>query len=514
MVDRHWFPTSRRLHRSFHSTTNLFGKNRNGGRGRPKQKSTLSKRKPKADGSFVGDDDAETDVLREFNDTFATSYHAPVMPSECVDALLKQGVFADIIRDRKDRWRKKRNNIYAKRRKAGYHVNAAESCDFDGEVNRDEARTPRLFIDGTLGGGGHSFALLQQLNANDVLISCDVDPNALFTASQRLSEYLATTDYILDHKGGALDCGWNEDRPLFIPVQSNFRDLISVLSSLRHPRSGKLLLGKREPGAVVVDGEIEFQSGASGILLDLGVSSHQIDKAERGFAFMKEGNLDMRMSGENASSPSALTAADICNEFDETTISSILRQYGDEPRARRIAGAIVASRPLQSTTDLVHAINSVTPTFARHKRAGLIATSARVFQALRIVVNEEEGALNEVLEHVVPWALCRSSSHFLSDAAQNHAEEDGGVLVVLSYHSLEDGMTKRMLRDGHTSATKGRNSGALLEKDIYGNVIRDTADGDEVKRFEPLTKPMKASEEEVRSNSRARSAILRVGIRI
>lgn len=153
MVDRHWFPTSRRLHRSFHSTTNLFGKNRNGGRGRPKQKSTLSKRKPRADGSFVGDDDAETDVLREFNDTFATSYHAPVMPSECVDALLKQGVFADIIRDRKDRWRKKRNNIYAKRRKAGYHVNAAESCDFDGEVNRDEARTPRLFIDGTLGGG-------------------------------------------------------------------------------------------------------------------------------------------------------------------------------------------------------------------------------------------------------------------------------------------------------------------------------------------------------------------------
>lgn len=191
-----------------------------------------------------------------------------------------------------------------------------------------------------------------------------------------------------------------------------------------------------------------------------------------------------------------------------------MRQYGDEPRARRIAGAIVASRPLQSTTDLVHAINSVTPTFARHKRAGLIATSARVFQALRIVVNEEEGALKEVLEHVVPWALCRSSSHFLSDAAQNLTEEDGGVLVVLSYHSLEDGMTKRMLRDGHTNVSKGRNSGALLEKDIYGNVIRDTADGGEVKCFEPLTKPMKASEEEVRSNSRARSAILRVGIRI
>lgn len=325
VVGRHWCPTTRRLPRSFHSSTHLFGKKRNGGRGGSKQKSTPTKRKPAADGSFIADDDAETDELPEFNATFATPYHAPVMPSECVDALLKQGVFADILRDRKDRWRKKRNNIHAKRKKAGYLVNAAESCDENAKVNRDEARAPRLFIDGTLGGGGHSFALLQQLNREDVLISCDVDPNALFTASQRLSEFLATTDYILDHKGGALDCGWKEDRPLFIPVQSNFRDLISVLSSVRHPRSGKLLLGKRELGAGEEESEVEFQSGASGILLDLGVSSHQIDKAERGFAFMKTGNLDMRMSGENASSPGALTAADICNEFDEMTISSICR---------------------------------------------------------------------------------------------------------------------------------------------------------------------------------------------
>ena len=148
------FPAARRLPRSFHSSTNLFGKKRNGGRGRPKQKSASSKRKPMADGSFVAEDDAEeTDELREFDDTFATPYHAPVMPSECVDALLKQGVFADILRDRKDRWRKKRNNINAKRRKAGYPINVAESCDGNENVNRDEARTPRLFIDGTLGGG-------------------------------------------------------------------------------------------------------------------------------------------------------------------------------------------------------------------------------------------------------------------------------------------------------------------------------------------------------------------------
>ena len=130
-------------------------------------------------------------------------------------------------------------------------------------------------------------------------------------------------------------------------MQSNFRNLISVLSKVRHPVTGNLLLGDR----------------------------------------------------------STLTAADICNEFDEATIIDLLRTYGDEPRAKRIAAAIVADRPLYTTTDLVHAINTCTPTFARQKRAGLIATSARVFQALRIVVNEEDGALKDVLEGVAPWAL-------------------------------------------------------------------------------------------------------------
>ena len=143
----------------------------------------------------------------------------------------------------------------------------------------------------------------------------------------------------------------------------------------------------------------------------------------------------MCMSGNSQSS--ILTAADICNEFDEASLIDILRTYGDEPRARRIAAEIVAGVPSTThydTTDLVHAINSVTPTFARQKRAGLIATSARVFQALRIVVNEEDVALKEVLENVAPWALARSAMGGTTDD-----DSVDGILAALSYHSMYGG---------------------------------------------------------------------------
>jgi 16S rRNA (cytosine1402-N4)-methyltransferase len=103
---------------------------------------------------------------------------------------------------------------------------------------------PRLFIDGTLGGGGHSQALLQELSDGDILIGCDVDPEALSTASERLFDYLATCDYILN-KNNKPRCGWVVGRHMFIPVQSNFRNLVTVLSKVRHPITGKLLLGNR-----------------------------------------------------------------------------------------------------------------------------------------------------------------------------------------------------------------------------------------------------------------------------
>ncbi|KAL7552748.1 hypothetical protein ACHAWF_017783 [Thalassiosira exigua] len=327
------------------------------------------------------------------------------MPTECIDALLKQGEWGEMLLARKERWRKKMSIQEAKRRKAGYYddvkeddtgrstedmINGKEAQRFSASIVTSDSisldEMPRLFVDGTLGGGGHSQALLRQLRPGDVLVGCDVDPEALATASIRLTDHLATTEYILDttEMDEQPRCEWEKERPMFIPVQSNFRNLISVLSTIRHPVSKRLLLGNREQttNRSMVnenDDKVEFPNGVQGMLLDLGVSSHQIDTSERGFAFMKEGPLDMRMSGDN-SQTSALTAADICNEFDEAALIDVLRTYGDEPRARRIASAIVASRPLYTTTDLVHAINSVTPTFARQKRAGLIATSARVFQ--------------------------------------------------------------------------------------------------------------------------------------
>ena len=241
--------------------------------------------------------------------------------------------------------------------------------------------------------------------------------------------------------------------------------------------------------------------GVDGMLLDLGVSSHQIDTADRGFAFMKVGPLDMRMWGGNwsnigsenvtqntAGGTPSITAADICNEFDVAELTRILRVYGDEPRARKIAAAIVEARPLATTSDLVEAVSSVVPEFARRgRRMGRTATLARVFQSLRIVVNEEDEALVDVFEHSAP-ALVRP----------------GGRLVVLSYHSMEDRATKRVIRDGSVRGTRG---GGAIEKDIYGNVVGQR------RPWKPLGKKRKADEKEVEVNSRARSATLRVGER-
>ena len=506
-----------------HSTTTmLMARKTNGGkRKNPKSKSTEGSNdlEDKEGGTvdslngILDHEDAE-DQESEFDATFASEYHAPVMPTECIDALLQRGEWCQMLIDRKERWRKRRRIIEAKRRRSElYDVDVDDDDDVESGTNdgvdKDGAqlssshaaptsngshlKLPRIFIDGTLGGGGHSLALIQQLSAGDILIGCDVDPEALSTASNRLTDYLATREYILDmNEGGAPICGWEKGRPMFVPVQSNFRNLITVLSKVRHPATGKLLLGDRE------------MTNQKNMLLDLGVSSHQINTSERGFAFMKEGPLDMRMSGNSQSS--ILTAADICNEFDESSLIDILRTYGDEPRARRVAAAIVASRPLHTTTDLVHAINSVTPTFARQKRAGLIATSARVFQALRIVVNEEDGALKEVLERVAPWALAKSTFEGDDDIVY-------GILAVLSYHSMEDKMAKRVIRDGKVDFFEKGGGGRTPERDMFGNIIVDGT-GNINLPFEPLSKPRKASDEEVDANSRSRSATLRVAIRI
>ena len=128
---------------------------------------------------------------------------------------------------------------------------------------------PLIFVDATLGGGGHSAALLKELQPGDIVLGCDVDPTALSIASERLEAYLE---------------GDNSQLPLFVPVRSNFCDLHTKLPQIVHPKIQKTII----------------ESGVDGILMDLGVSSHQIDTAERGFAFMKEGPLDMRMGKDEA----------------------------------------------------------------------------------------------------------------------------------------------------------------------------------------------------------------------
>ena len=362
------------------------------------------------------------------------------------------------------------------------------------ESSDDGACAPLIFVDGTLGGGGHSAALLERLGPGDVVLGCDVDPSALSEASRRLRRYIVAGNF--DH---------DPTLPLFVPVQSNFRDLASVLPEVIHPLTGEPVLRP-----VVVDSDRDDDDdvpdfvGVDGILLDLGVSSHQIDNPGRGFAFMKDGPLDMRMwggdwsamgedvrsaSGFSAGRQRGLTAADVCNEFDGEELTRIFKVYGDEPRARKISESIVRSRPLSFTSDLVRAVSDVIPEFARNgRRMGRTATLARVFQSLRIVVNEEDEALEEALLGMAPSLVRR-----------------GGRLVVLSYQSMEDRAAKRSMRDG---TIKGKRGGNVVERDMYGNFIGDT------RPWRPLGKRRGATEAEVETNSRARSASLRVAQRV
>jgi len=399
-----------------------------------------SKRKPATseEGDDDNDDDGDDDeAIAVFQAPsvdpallpFASTYHAPVMWKECIEGMLS------------------------------------------GKRTQQNEKSPLIFVDGTLGGGGHSEALLQALKPGDVLFGCDVDPAALKVATERLSSYLQPSD----------------DKPLFVPVQSNFAQLATRLPQQLYPFSDSNAAPQK-----IMPSSLH---AVDGILLDLGVSSHQIDTAERGFAFMKDGPLDMRMmagKGNDSSTEqpdSSLTAADLCNEMEEAELARMFMKYGDEPRnrARNIAQSIVNHRPLKTTGDLQQAVAAVVPAFNRQsKRKGLTATLARIFQSLRIVVNQEDRVLEEVLEDVCPNLL-----------------REGGRLVILSYHSMEDRATKRVMRDGTIQKQRGS-----PEKDIYGNSIGPA------KPFRPVGKFQKATDEEIASNSRARSATLRIAERL
>ena len=229
------------------------------------------------------------------------------------------------------------------------------------------------YADGTLGGGGHSGAILRASEGTATLFGIDRDPMAIAAASERLGGFAG-----------------------FHALRGNFHD-------------GKALL--EAAGAPLLDG----------VLLDLGVSSPQLDKAERGFSYHEDAPLDMRM---DPSQP--LTAADVCNTFSEAELCRIIREYGEDKWAARIAHIICehrAKKPFETTFDLVHAVDAAIPKAVRRKDDGHPAR--RTFQAIRIAVNDELDPLDKALCDFVDCL------------------KPGGRLLVITFHSLEDRLVKR-----------------------------------------------------------------------
>ena len=211
-----------------------------------------------------------------------------------------------------------------------------------------------------------------------------------------------------------------------------------------------------------------YKEGIDGVLADLGVSSHQFDTAERGFSFRYDAPLDMRMNQE-----AQTTAADIINSYEQQDLERILRLYGEVDNSRKIAQLICKAREsaaINTTAELGKAIESALPKFAEHKFL------AKLYQALRIEVNQEMKSLEK----------------FLTGAAKSL--KTGGRLVVITYHSLEDRMVKNFIKTG--------NIDGKVEKDFYGNITAPLA---AVNR-----KPILPQESEIASNTRARSAKLRI----
>lgn len=279
------------------------------------------------------------------------------------------------------------------------------------------------YLDGTAGGAGHSREIAKRLS-NGRLISLDQDPDAVRTALQRLEGLPATV------------------------VQANFRNARAALASVGVDR-------------------------LDGALLDLGVSSHQLDAAERGFSYRADAPLDMRMS------QSGPTAADLVNSASREELARILREYGEEPHAWGIAGRIVAQReekPFETTGELASAIASALPPAVRRKDKN---PARRSFQALRIAVNGELDALSEGLDEIFDLL------------------KPGGRLCVVTFHSLEDRLVKQRFRQWATACT--------CPPEFPVCVCGGKARAALVNR-----KPIEAGEEELEENRRSRSAKLRI----
>ena len=283
-----------------------------------------------------------------------------------------------------------------------------------------------FYIDGTLGAGGHAWGILQASSPDGQLLGLDVDPEALDLAREKLAEFGSRA----------------------ILVRASYRSLQSQVMKLNWLK-------------------------VDGILLDLGLSSMQLETASRGFSFQTDAPLDMRFDPDGE-----LRAADLVNHLNEVELADLLYRYGEEHRSRQVAHAIVNARPIQTTRQLAQLVAKVT----RGGKSG-IHPATRTFQALRIAVNGELDALEAVLPQTI------------------NALTPGGRLAVISFHSLEDRIVKQFMRK------ESRDCICPPEQPVCTCGHKAT--------LRVLTvKPVRPQESEIQNNPRSRSARLRVAERI
>lgn len=283
-----------------------------------------------------------------------------------------------------------------------------------------------IYVDGTLGGGGHSYSILKELNNTGLLIGIDRDKDAINAATNRLKEF-------------------NN----FKLVHDNNSNIVNILKELNIDK-------------------------IDGMLLDLGVSSYQLDEADRGFSYMHDAKLDMRMNREDS-----FSAYDVVNNYSEDKLTDIFKEYGEERYSKSIARKICEKRKernIETTFELVDIIKSAMPKSALNEKQH---PAKRVFQAIRIEVNEELIRLKKTIEDVV------------SVLNMN------GRLAIITFHSLEDKIVKHTFEE-----LEGR---CTCPKDFPVCICGYVSHGKIVTK-----KPIVCSDEEIKENPRARSAKLRV----
>ena len=289
-----------------------------------------------------------------------------------------------------------------------------------------QPESPGRYLDGTLGAGGHAEGILKASQPEGQLLGLDVDNQALAIAKSRLKPYDSRT----------------------ILVKGSYGEMGMHLRNARW-------------------------DCVNGIILDLGLSSMQLDTAERGFSFIKDAPLDMRFNRENE-----LSAEEILNEWSEKELAEIIWKFGEEPRSRRIAAAIVTRRPLKTTRHLTELIEKVYGGIR-----GKVHPATRTFQAIRMAVNQELDTLEKGLNEAI-YALCA-----------------GGKLVIISFHSLEDRMVKQFFqREGRDCVCPPEQPVCTCEHKASIRII--------------TKRPMKPTQEEIEKNPRSRSAKLRAAEKI